>query len=62
METKNTAQEVKVEEFEVVKELPTTQARKIMTSEGQVVDLITTEEAIKEILILVKELKKGIVG
>jgi hypothetical protein len=62
METKNTAQEVKVEVFEVVKELPTTEARKVVTQNGQVIDLITTEEALKEILTLVRDLKKGIVG
>jgi len=62
METKNTAQGIKAEVFEVVKELPTTEARKVVTTDGQVIDLITTEEALKEILTLVRELKKGIVG
>jgi hypothetical protein len=62
METKNTVQEVKVEEFAIVKELPTTEARRVQDSEGQIINLITTEEALKEILTLVRELKKGIVG
>lgn len=66
METKKLEQEskeeIKVQEFAIVRELPTQEARYVKTETGQVVELLTNEEALKEILTLVRELKKGIVG
>ncbi len=54
--------EEKKNDFIVVNELPSIQTRNATTQEGSEYDLITTNEAIKEILEIARELRKGITG
>ena len=49
-------------EFLVVPELPQVQTRTVEGSDGKEYELITLTEAVKEILEISRELKKGITG
>ncbi len=64
-ETKKTEETKEVEENNVlvVKELPKTSLRVAKDeASGETYDLITTEEALTDILKTVKELKEGVLG
>jgi len=52
----------KEKEFVVVSELPQIATRKVQDEEGKEYDLVTLNEAVKEILEISRELKKGITG
>ncbi len=52
----------KEKDWIVVPELPQTPTRIIEGDDGKEYDLITLTEAVKEILEIVRELKKGITG
>ena len=59
---KEKKQEKQENDFLIVPELPQTPVRVIEGEEGKKYDLITTQEALKEILESVREIKKGTVG
>lgn len=46
----------------VVQELPQTPTRKVKGEDGNIYNLMTIDEAISEILEIIRELKKGITG
>jgi hypothetical protein len=48
--------------FLVVSELPQTQVRVVKAEDGKTYDLITTEEAVKEILETIRLISKSVVG
>ena len=50
------------EKLLVVKELPEVATRKIQGEDKKIYNLITQDEALLEILEIVRELKKGITG
>lgn len=59
-EKKEIDKEDVVKDIVVVNQLPTEVYREIVDSEGKEYSLITTEEAIKEILIKIREIHKAL--
>ena len=61
-EVKELKKEDMIKETLIVNELPQTQVRNIVGEDGKTYVCITINEALKEILDTLKDLKKGLVG